>query len=162
MCHYELRAALLSCRHGHKLICTGEPHVSTTRGLRLGSYQSPLAATIVKPRTSTNKGSGQLPQWRQFIEIIVTVNIVSVRHRHDMYRKILRVFGFFLMSNRSHGRHTKPDRHPGDAGTTRQRQCLMCRARFASTWSGERICQSCKRKSLWSSVIRLPSSSRPA
>jgi hypothetical protein len=36
MCHYELRAALLSCRHGHKLICTGEPHVSYNEGAAVG------------------------------------------------------------------------------------------------------------------------------
>ena len=29
------------------------------------------------------------------------------------------------------------------------RDCLMCRESFASTWSGERICSSCKRSALW-------------
>ena len=31
----------------------------------------------------------------------------------------------------------------------KQRACLLCRVAFESTWSGERVCQHCKRTNAW-------------
>ncbi len=35
----------------------------------------------------------------------------------------------------------------------RSRQCLKCRSKFNSEWSGERVCTTCKRKSEWRSGV---------
>lgn len=33
------------------------------------------------------------------------------------------------------------------------RDCLRCNARFASAWSGERICKHCKQSTTWKSGV---------
>jgi len=33
--------------------------------------------------------------------------------------------------------------------TAKKRQCLMCRDKFTSAWSGERICKRCRSTAAW-------------
>ena len=35
------------------------------------------------------------------------------------------------------------------SGEKKERDCLMCREPFVSTWAGERICSKCKRSAVW-------------
>jgi hypothetical protein len=53
------------------------------------------------------------------------------------------------MPDRRHPEYRKPERDPRCPATSRLRRCLMCGSRFDSAWSGERICRSCKTKSVW-------------
>lgn len=39
----------------------------------------------------------------------------------------------------------------------KERPCLMCRLKFMSQWSGERICQKCKTRAIWREGVRWPS-----
>jgi hypothetical protein len=61
------------------------------------------------------------------------------------------------MAKQRYRSNSKPAREPEVPGASRQRQCLMCASRFESTWSGERICRSCKARSVWRTGIRAPS-----
>jgi len=61
------------------------------------------------------------------------------------------------MVKQRHRRNSKPARDPALAGTSRLRQCLMCGTGFTSAWSGERICQPCKTKTVWRTGVRWPS-----
>jgi hypothetical protein len=44
---------------------------------------------------------------------------------------------------------------PADVEVAKSRCCLKCRAAFASAWSGERVCPSCKGSSAWRSSVSL-------
>ena len=35
----------------------------------------------------------------------------------------------------------------------KERDCLMCREPFISTWSGERICSKCKKSAAWRNAL---------
>lgn len=35
----------------------------------------------------------------------------------------------------------------------KERDCLMCREAFMSTWSGERICSRCKKSAAWRNAL---------
>jgi hypothetical protein len=55
------------------------------------------------------------------------------------------------------------DRHTDDDTSTlrpsdlpRKRKCLMCKEDFQSEWSGERICQKCKKTAAWRSGVDFP------
>ena len=53
----------------------------------------------------------------------------------------------------------RPAKQLADAPPTvemaKRRCCLKCRAAFASAWSGERVCPSCKGSSAWRSSVSL-------
>ena len=137
-------------------LLVGTTQARVNRGI-LVPVNKKLAAWAIKRKWSSIKTDNSTA--RALVPGIV--DVVCVANRHDICRHCT-FPGSFFMSNHRHRYQTKRHRDdPGDAGTIRQRQCLMCRTSFSSAWSGERICPSCKRKSLWSSAIRLPSSSRP-
>jgi hypothetical protein len=58
------------------------------------------------------------------------------------------------MSDGRHPEYRKPERDPRFPATSRPRRCLMCGSRFDSAWSGERICRSCKTKSVWRTGVQ--------
>jgi hypothetical protein len=43
----------------------------------------------------------------------------------------------------------RPDADPDVTLVRKERQCLLCLVPFESEWSGERICQKCKTRSVW-------------
>ena len=45
--------------------------------------------------------------------------------------------------------HKRPEAEPEVARVRKKRQCLLCLVPFESEWSGERICQKCKSRSIW-------------
>ena len=50
------------------------------------------------------------------------------------------------MTNSS-ARHAPSNHSPCDV--PKVRQCLKCKAKFLSNWSGERICAHCKKLNVW-------------
>jgi hypothetical protein len=45
--------------------------------------------------------------------------------------------------------HKRPEADPEIVRIRKERQCLLCLVPFESEWSGERICQKCKSRSVW-------------
>jgi 5-methylcytosine-specific restriction endonuclease McrA len=45
--------------------------------------------------------------------------------------------------------HKRPEADPEIVRIRKERQCLLCLVPFESEWSGERICQKCKSRSIW-------------
>jgi len=45
----------------------------------------------------------------------------------------------------------KPSSEPQTGDVPKVRQCLRCKSRFASEWSGERVCPRCKSSNAWRS-----------
>jgi hypothetical protein len=64
--------------------------------------------------------------------------------------------GHSPVSHRQHRYEKKPDPGPEVPEVPKQRFCLMCHARFASAWSGERVCQHCKTTVAWREGVRWP------
>lgn len=64
------------------------------------------------------------------------------------------------MPAQSRRNHSRPEADASVAGISKKRMCLMCSTNFASAWAGERVCPTCKNKSVWRMGVQLRS--RPA
>ncbi|MSP81722.1 MAG: hypothetical protein EXQ94_02035 [Alphaproteobacteria bacterium] len=48
----------------------------------------------------------------------------------------------------------KPEPDLDETAIPKERPCLMCRTKFLSLWSGERICNRCKTSGVWRAGIQ--------